>query len=109
MLALKWPVRSLMRAVSRATCTSGEPVSAAARWYSWTICAFCAVFTAMVYSFEIAWPAAERDTFGGNRVFYVERGVQLKPVGWRSDVAAPAGHCWRRRGRGRRAAAHTRA
>src|SRR5437867_10319288 len=37
-----------MRAVSRAICTSGEPVSPAARWCCWTICAFCATFAGML-------------------------------------------------------------
>lgn len=33
-------VRSLMRKVNRATCTSEEPVSPSLRWKSLTICAF---------------------------------------------------------------------
>src|SRR6266446_940554 len=37
-----------MRAVSRAICTSGEPVSPAARWCCWTICAFCATLAGML-------------------------------------------------------------
>src|SRR5216683_3861841 len=37
-----------MRAVSRAICTSGEPVSPAARWCCWTICAFCETLAGML-------------------------------------------------------------
>src|SRR5690606_17381676 len=35
--ALKWPVSSLMRAVSKATWTSGDPVSPSVRWNCETI------------------------------------------------------------------------
>src|SRR5882672_10798682 len=39
-----------MRAVNRAIWTSGDPVSPAARWYCWTISAFCVTVTDILCS-----------------------------------------------------------
>ena len=52
-----------MRSVSSATCTSGEPVSLAARWYCLTTCAFCAACKAMFSPAKIRYFSRTRACF----------------------------------------------